>query len=256
MLFRSSRPEALTNTLLIAERCAGFDLTEDLGYEFPDFEGSEERGALEALSAICLTRIAELYASGSAEEDEARRRLQKELCLVDLHGLAGFFLVYRDIMDLAAEVAREVRGTSPRATSGLPPGRGRGSSVSSIICYLIGLSHIDPVKNNLFLGRFLNEALRTVPDIDLDFPRDIREQLILRVYQKYGQEHTGLVCTFPTYRLKSAVREIGKVLDLPLGELEKLSKLAERRSASGLADEIASLPEFRDRADEIGRAHV
>ncbi len=244
-----SRPEALTNTLLIAERCANFDLTEDLGYEFPDFEGSERGAAIAALAAMCLQRISELYAPGSAEARDAEERLHTELCLVDLHGLAGFFLVYRDIMDLAAIVAREVRGQAPRAFSGLPAGRGRGSSVSSIICYLIGLSHIDPVKNNLFLGRFLNEALRSVPDIDLDFPRDIREELILRVYQKYGHEHTGLVCTFPTYRLKSAVREIGKSLDLPMGELEKLSKLAEHRSASGLADEIASLPEFRDRAD-------
>lgn len=244
-----SRPEALANTLLIAERCASFDLTEDLGYEFPDFEGSERGAAIEALAAMCLARISELYPSGSAEERDAEERLHTELCLVDLHGLAGFFLVYRDIMDLAAQVAREVRGEAPRARSGLPAGRGRGSSVSSIICYLIGLSHIDPVRNNLFLGRFLNEALRSVPDIDLDFPRDIREQLILRVYEKYGHEHTGLVCTFPTYRLKSAVREIGKSLDLPMGELEKLSKLAEHRSASGLADEIASLPEFKDRAD-------
>ncbi len=244
-----SRPEALTNTLLIAERCAAFDLTEDLGYEFPDFEGSERGGALETLAAICLARIAERYEPGSPEEREAEERLHTELRLVDLHGLAGFFLVYRDIMDLAVQVAREVRGDAPRARAGLPPGRGRGSSVSSIICYLIGLSHIDPVKNNLFLGRFLNEALRSVPDIDLDFPREIREELILRVYEKYGHEHTGLVCTFPTYRLKSAVREIGKALDLPMGELEKLSKLAEHRSAAGLADEIASLPEFRERAD-------
>ena len=244
-----SRPEAITNTLLIAERCAAFDLTEDLGYEFPDFEGSVRGEALETLAAICLTKISTLYKPGSSQEKDAEERLHTELRLVDLHGLAGFFLVYRDIMDLAVTVAREVRGEAPRACSGLPPGRGRGSSVSSIICYLIGLSHIDPVKNNLFLGRFLNEALRSVPDIDLDFPRDIREQLILRVYEKYGYEHTGLVCTFPTYRLKSAVREIGKVLDLPMGELEKLSKLSEHRSAAGLADEIAALPEFRDRAD-------
>ena len=243
-----SRPEALTNTLLIAERCAAFDLTEDLGYEFPDFEGSERGSAITALAAICLARIGELYPPGSTAERDAEERLHTELALVDLHGLGGFFLVYRDIMDLATQVAREVRGDAPRAHSGLPPGRGRGSSVSSIICYLIGLSHIDPVKNNLFLGRFLNEALRSVPDIDLDFPRDIREQLILRVYEKYGREHTALVCTFPTYRLKSAVREIGKALDLPMGELEKLSKLAEHRSASGLADEIASLPEFKERA--------
>jgi len=245
----ASRPEALTNAVLIAERCAAFDLTEDLGYEFPDFEGSERGGALETLAAICLAEIGRRYEPGSAEERDAEERLHTELALVDLHGLAGFFLVYRDIMDLAREVAREVRADSPRARAGLPPGRGRGSSVSSIICYLIGLSHVDPVKSNLFLGRFLNEALRSVPDIDLDFPRDIREQLILRVYEKYGHEHTGLVCTFPTYRLRSAVREIGKALDLPQGELEKLAKLAEHRSASGLAEEIASLPEFRERAD-------
>ncbi len=244
-----SRPEALTNTLLIAERCAAFDLTEDLGYEFPDFEGSERGGALETLTEICLAEIGRRYEPGSAEKRDAEDRLQQELRLVDLHGLAGFFLVYRDIMDLAREVAREVRGEAPRARSNLPPGRGRGSSVSSIICYLIGLSHIDPVKNNLFLGRFLNEALQSVPDIDLDFPRDIREQLILRVYETYGSEHTGLVCTFPTYRLRSAVREIGRALDLPMGELEKLAKLAEHRSASGLAEEIAALPGFKERAD-------
>lgn len=244
-----SRPEALTNTMLIAERCAAFDLTQDLGYEFPDFEGSERGGALETLAAICLAKIATLYPPGSAQERDAEERLHTELKLVDLHGLAGFFLVYRDIMDLARDVAAELRAGAPRARAGLPPGRGRGSSVSSIICYLIGLSHIDPVANNLFLGRFLNEALRSVPDIDLDFPRDIREELILRVYRKYGHEHTGLVCTFPTYRLRSAVREIGKALDLPLGELEKLAKLSEHRSATGLAEEIASLPEFRERAD-------
>ena len=244
-----SRPEALTNTLLVAERCSAFDLTEDLGYEFPDFEGSGGGSAMEVLAGVCRAKIAELYRPGSPEAREAEERLGTELELVDLHGLGGFFLVYRDIMELAREVAREVRGDSPRARSGLPPGRGRGSSVSSIICYLIGLSHIDPVKNNLFLGRFLNEALRSVPDIDLDFPRDIREELILRVYAKYGGEHTGLVCTFPTYRMRSAVREIGKALDLPLGELEKLAKLGEHHSAVGLAEEIASLPEFRERAD-------
>ncbi len=244
-----TRPEALTNSVLIAERCAAFDLTEDLGYEFPDFEGSARGGALETLAALCLDGISRKYAPGSREEREAEARLHTELRLVDLHGLAGFFLVYRDIMELARDVARDARGDSPRARAGLPPGRGRGSSVSSIICYLIGLSHIDPVKNDLFLGRFLNEALRSVPDIDLDFPRDIREKLILRVYEKYGREHTGLVCTFPTYHLRSAVREIGKVLDLPTGELEKLAKLAEHRSASALADEIASLPGFRERAD-------
>jgi error-prone DNA polymerase len=243
-----TRPEALRNTTRIAERCRAFDLTTDLGYHFPDFEGSERGGALETLAAVCLAELGERYRD-SKHEAEARERLHQELRLVDMHGLGGFFLVYRDIMNLAREVAFEIRGEAPRASAGLPPGRGRGSSVSSIICYLIGLSHVDPVKTNLFLGRFLNEAMQSVPDIDLDFPRDIREELILRVYERYGNEHAGLVCTFPTYRTRSTVREIGKVLDLPLGDLEKLAKLAERRSGGGLLEEMQRLPEFREKAE-------
>src|SRR2546427_258766 len=136
----------------------------------------------------------------------------------------------------------------------LLPGCGRGSSVSSIVCYLLGLSHIDPVANRLFLGRFLNETLASVPDIDLDFPREIREELIRRVYTRYGAEHVGLVCSFPTYRLRSAVREIGKALDLPAGEIEQVAKLADpkglpdgRSRSGGLADELDQLPGFQGR---------
>ena len=151
----------------------------------------------------------------------AEAQLQEELGLVAKHKLGGFFLIYRDLQGLATEVAREVRGAgTARGGSGLPPGRGRGSAVSSIICYLIGLSHVDPVRNKLFLHRFLNEDLQTVPDIDLDFARDIREHLILRVLHDYGHDHAALVCSFATYHLRSAVRELGKVLGLPEAALE------------------------------------
>ncbi|MBW3534731.1 MAG: DNA polymerase III subunit alpha [Gemmatimonadetes bacterium] len=244
----SGREDALHATMRIAERCTAFDLTQDLGYAFPDFEGSDRGGALETLAAVCLAELARRYPDGSPDEVEARERLHQELRLVDLHGLAGFFLVYRDIMDLAREVAADLRGTSARARANLPPGRGRGSSVSSIICYLIGLSNVDPVKAELFLGRFLNEALRSVPDIDLDFPRDIRDELILRVYAKYGAEHVGLVATFPSYRMRSAVREVGKALDLPFGELEKLAKLADHYTPLALRSEMERAPELREKA--------
>jgi error-prone DNA polymerase len=142
-----------------------------------------------------------------------------------------------------------VRGVAPRAGAGLPPGRGRGSSVSSIICHLIGLSHVDPVEANLFLGRFLNDAMGSVPDIDLDFPREIREALILEVYRKYGHDHTGLVAIFPSYKLRSAVREVGRAMELPAGDLEKLSKLAEHRSAPGLREDLQKLPEFQPKLE-------
>ena len=140
--------------------------------------------------------------------------------MIDGLGLPGFFLLHRDLLELAREVAVEVRGPDT-ARALLPPGRGRGSSVSSIVCYLTGLSHIDPVANDLFLGRFLNEELTALPDIDLDFPRDIREVLIPRIHDRYGRERSALVAAFPTFRSRGAIRELGKVLGLPPGELER-----------------------------------
>jgi error-prone DNA polymerase len=122
--------------------------------------------------------------------------------------------------------------------------------VSSIICYFLGLSHIDPIRSNLFIGRFLNETLASIPDIDLDFPREIREELIRRVYTRYGAEHVGLVCTFPTYRLRSAVREIGKALDLPMGEIEQIAKLASSfESAAAVREEMQRIPELAAKVD-------
>ena len=116
-------------------------------------------------------------------------------------------------------------GTNPRAL--LPPGRGRGSSVSSIVCHLTGLSHVDPIANKLLLGRFLNEELTALPDIDLDFPRDIREVLIPRIHEIYGTERSALVAAFPTYRARGAIREIGKALGLAPGEIERVARGSE-----------------------------
>ena len=177
-------PEALDESARIAARCT-FDLTTDLDYRFPDYETPDGSTADEYLETVCRQAARERYGLiGGRIPDVVESRLQEELRLVRKHGLSGFFLIYRDLLELSREVADEVRGKhSARSKAGLPPGRGRGSSVSSILCYLIGLSHVDPIKYNLFLGRFLSDEIASVPDIDLDFPRDIREQLILRVYE-------------------------------------------------------------------------
>jgi len=246
----ADRPDAVANALAIAERCSQFDITTDLGYRFPDFVGSDRAPAGRALAELCRARLEDRYPSGSLHRGEAERRLVEELRLIEHHGLSGFFLVYRDLLELGREVAAQVRGGTRRLASNLPPGRGRGSSVSSIVCYLIGLSGIDPVAHNLFLGRFLNETLASVPDIDLDFPREIREELILAVYERYGAEHAGLVCSFPTYRMRSAVREVGKALDLPAGEIEQVARLADARLGPGaLAEELERLPGFAGRRE-------
>jgi error-prone DNA polymerase len=241
-------PLAVATSLAIAERCRAFDITCDLGYTFPDFRGADRAPAPQALAELCRGRLDERYPHDSLYRAQAVRRLEDELKLIEHHKLSGFFLVYHDIFDLAREVAADVRRGSRRASGNLLPGRGRGSSVSSIVCYLLGLSHIDPIANKLFLGRFLNESLASVPDIDLDFPREIREELIRRVYTRYGAEHAGLVCSFPTYRLRSAVREIGKALDLPPGEIELVAKLADGW-ADDLSNELDQLPGFAGRKD-------
>jgi error-prone DNA polymerase len=225
----------------VAERCR-FDLTEDLGYSYPDFVSETGESAQAALARVCRDELERRYA-GSPHLHEARRRLDEELALIEHHRLAGFFLLHRDILELAREAALAVRGASA-ARRLLPPGRGRGSSVGSIVCYLIGLSHVDPVAARLFLGRFLSRDLASVPDIDLDFPRDVRERLMLLIGERYGDEHAALVAAFPTYRTRGAVRELGKALALPPGEIERLARGSDAWGASGL-DGMPSLRERR-----------
>src|SRR5262249_4979556 len=147
---------------------------------------------------------------------------------------------------LSREVACEVRGPdSVRAL--LAPGRGRGSSVSSLVCYLIGLSHIDPIANRLALGRFLHEDLCELPDIDLDFPRDIREVLIPRVHERYGCDRAALVAAFPTFRARGAIRERGKGLRLPAGEIERLWRGPEGHGPAVARGLAAGRPRFPSR---------
>src|SRR5205085_9539337 len=194
-------PEAVHESGRLAER-PEFDITRDLGYRYP---GSEDGSADRKLAEICGQRLIERYENGgnrggrSSNLAEAQARLEEELRIVAALKLSGFFLLHRDMLELAREVALEVRGPDT-ARALLPPGRGRGSSVSSIVCYLTGLSHVDPVANDLFLGRFLNDEITALPDIDLDFPRDVREVLIPRVHARYGREHSALVAAFPTFK--------------------------------------------------------
>ena len=154
------------------------------------------------------------------------------------------------MLELARDCALEVRGAgSPRNV--LPPGRGRGSSVGSIVCYLTGLSHVDPVEANLSLGRFLNDELVSVPDIDLDFPRDIREKLIVAVTERYGREHAALVATFSTYRSRGAIRDLGKALGLPVRRA-RAARPRHRRLARDRRSPRSSTPSRAPRGARAG----
>jgi error-prone DNA polymerase len=238
--------DAVERSARIAERCE-FDLTQELGYRYPDFSDQAE-SAIAQLTRVCNRAFDDRYGGANGHKRLACTRLDEELRLIDELGLAGFFLLHHEVLELARDVANEVRGRdSPR--NSLPPGRGRGSSVGSIVCYLTGLSHVDPVHAGLSLGRFINRELDAVPDIDLDFPRDIREKLIVAVTERYGREHAALVASFSTYRSRGAIRDIGKALGLPYGELERLARVSDGWNARGVAEELALVPGWEDKAD-------
>ncbi len=240
-------PEAITNTLVVAERCK-FDLARDLDYRFPDYPVPDGYTPDTYLAKICCEAARRKY--GFIDE-KVSARLEEELRLIGKHGLAGFLLIYYDIIQLAREIMIELGLSSPDVPlEDNPPGRGRGSSVAMLVGYLIGLSHIDPLKYNLSLERFLSEGdLGVVPDIDLDFPRNIREKLIVRVHQKWGWDHAALAGMIGTYRIKGAIRDLGKAFGLPEDEVDRLAKRVDHSSAKDLRVQMHALPDFRTKAD-------
>ncbi|MBS1878530.1 MAG: DNA polymerase III subunit alpha [Actinobacteria bacterium] len=242
----AEHPEAVAETLRLAERLE-FDLTTELGYRYPQADGADRK-----LAELCRSRLADRYA-GEKQRGKAEKRLEQELATISRRDLSGFFLLHHELLELAREVADELRGREA-ARALLPPGRGRGSSVSSIVCYLTGLSHIDPVHNNLFAGRFLNDGVEgseaAMPDIDLDFPRDIREVLIPRVHEAYGGERSALVAAFPTYRPRGIVRDLGKALGLPPAELDRVAKVVGFHETAGEIERDLTAALGRRRARE------
>jgi error-prone DNA polymerase len=245
-------PEAVRETARLAETLR-FDLTQDLGYRYPY---AEDETADQRLAELCIAKREIRYPHGHPLRREAEARIDEELRVIRKLGLSGFFILHFELLELAREVAVEVRDGAA-ARSLLPPGRGRGSSVSSIICYLTGLSHVDPLENALALGRFLNEDLTALPDIDLDFPRDVRAVLIPRVHERYGHDKSALVAAFPTFKARGAIRELGKALGLPPGEIERVARGSEGWGAMQVDKDIAvALGEERLSADPPTRWRI
>jgi error-prone DNA polymerase len=230
------KPEAIENTLRIAERCR-FDLTRDLSYEFPDYESGDSRSADEFLHDTCYQLAHEHYCQFPNQllPENVNARLITELALIESSHRAGFFLRLWDILRYAHKQHMPVRG--------------RGSSVGSLVCFLLGLSGIDPIKYDLAVERFLSadRLLSDVPDVDLDFGRVARDEMFRHVFDKYSTEQAAMVCTFIEYRYPSAIRDVGKALGLPESEIDKISKRMRGRFAERLDKELAEMPEFTHR---------
>ena len=201
-------PEAIDNTLRVAERCA-FSL-EDLGYRFPDFTVPPGETAFSYLHRLVQAGARWRY---RPLEPRHMEQISRELALIAKLELAGYFLVVWDI----ARFCREQHILA----------QGRGSAANSAVCYALGITAVDPIGMNMLFERFLSEERGSWPDIDLDLPSgEQREKVIQYVYKRYGRHGSAMTANVITYRQRSAVREVGKVLGLDLDRLSRAVGLA------------------------------
>jgi error-prone DNA polymerase len=208
-LFRD-RPDLLRNTEALAERLQ-FTL-EDLGYRFPEYPvppGETEHSFLCRMTDTAAPDRFRPY------DEKVRLQLDRELALIGKLELSGYFLIVWDIVNFCRRERILVQG--------------RGSAANSAVCYALGITAIDPVKMGLLFERFLSEERGEWPDIDLDLPSgDRRERVIQHVYEKYGARGAAMTANVITYREKSASREIGKTLGIPVGEIDRLGRYLRR----------------------------
>jgi len=213
-------PEGVRNTHAIAERCQ-FRM-EQLSPTLPAFPLPPGVSADEYLERLVAQGAVERW--GQSPPPKAHGQLEHELALITKLGLAGFFLIVWDIVRFARR-----RGILCQ---------GRGSAANSAVCFCLGITAVDPVKLNLLFERFLSEDRREAPDIDIDFAHEEREHVIQYVYEKYGRDHAAMVCEQITYRGRSAVRDVARVLGFSVEQAGKLATLSDRFSARATADAL------------------
>jgi len=224
----SEHPESLANTGVIAQRC-NVELT--LGeLRLPRFEVPEGHDLPSYLRHLCEQNIPLRYGEATPE---VSRRLDYELEVIEGRNYCGYFLI---VADFIAEAKRR----------GILVGPGRGSATGSIVAYLLGICEIDPLKYGLIFERLLNPARVSPPDIDLDFPDDRREEIIEYVKTKYGQDHVAQVITFNTLGARAAVRDVGRVLGVPLETVDRVAKMLDPRSS--ISESLETLPELAQMA--------
>ncbi|MCC5835218.1 MAG: error-prone DNA polymerase [Opitutales bacterium] len=208
----ADRPDALKNTLALAERLE-FQLS-DLGYEFPSFPVPEGESMDSFLSTQVQTGARERYGK-RASDPAVRRQLETELKLISKLGFSGYFLVVWDIIQFCRR--KDILA------------QGRGSAANSAVCYVLGITAVDPIGSGLLFERFLSEGRQGWPDIDIDLPSgDRREQVIQEVYRRYGRRGAAMTANVITYRGRSASREVGKVLGLSEIQTQRFASLLSR----------------------------
>lgn len=227
-------PEALTNTLEIAERCnLELRLNE---FKFPEFqvpEGETLDSFLEKCAHQGLAKRLQEKAELSAKTDLYYQRLHEELNMIKKMGFAGYFLIVADFIRYAKE--RKI-----------PVGPGRGSGAGSLVAYSLRITEIDPLAHGLLFERFLNPERISPPDIDIDFCIAGREEVIQYVKNKYGADHVAQIITFGKMQARAVIRDVGRALDMPYGEVDRIAKLIPNTLNITLEEALAQESRLRE----------
>ncbi len=233
-------PEALDSTVEIARRCAFRALKHDP--ILPRFAEDEVQELRRQASDGLAARLAVI--PHAAPVEEYRKRLDFELGIIEQMGFPGYFLIVADFIKWAKD-------------HGIPVGPGRGSGAGSLVAYALTITDLDPLRYSLLFERFLNPERVSMPDFDIDFCMDRREEVIQYVQERYGREKVGQIITFGALLSKAAVRDVGRVLQLPYGQVDKLSKMIPVEGVKPVSIEkaLADEPRLREAAKEevVGR---
>ncbi|NLM51762.1 MAG: DNA polymerase III subunit alpha [Firmicutes bacterium] len=223
-------PEAVDNTVEIAERCEvefEFGKTYMPVYDIPaGFKDDSEY-----LRKLCLDGAKKLY--GDPLPEQVQERLDYELNVIKQMGYCSYFLIVWDFVNFAHN-------------SGIPVGPGRGSAAGSIVAYCLGITNIDPLKYNLLFERFLNPERVSMPDIDIDFCYEQREKVIDYVIKKYGEDHVAQIITFGTMGARAVVRDVGRVLNMPYAEVDKIAKMIPAEPNITVAEALEKAPDLKE----------
>lgn len=219
-------PEALVNTIEIAQRC---EVTFQFGrLRLPAYQVPQGFTADAYLTHLAEEGVGRRYSEITPQIQE---RLKHELTLIEKMGFATYFLIVSDIVQFAKE-------------RGILVGPGRGSAAGSIVSYALGITDLDPLSHGLIFERFLNPGRLSMPDIDMDFPEDRRGEVIDYVVHKYGTDHVAQIITFGTMAARAAIRDAGRALDLPPGDVDRVAKLIP--FGTTIAEAIKISPELRE----------
>ncbi len=223
-------PEALENTLKIAEMChVEFDFQDNI----PDFDVPKGYDQESYFKYLCEEGLKKRYSIITQKEKD---RLDYELDVICKMGFAGYFLIVWDFINYAK-------------SNNIAVGPGRGSAAGSLVAYTLGITDLDPLKYNLFFERFLNPDRVSMPDIDTDFQDEKRDQVIEYVIRKYGKEKVAGIITFGALKARAVIRDVGRVLDIPLNEVDRIAKLIPGGPGSNLEKAYKETPELKSLVD-------